>query len=423
MRVVGGLGLAAALAVVTSLSAAQDTPPPAGNQLRRPRPHPRPPGAGIGAVLSAPLPPPSPPPPPPAPPAPAAPPPAPTAAPTAPAPAAVVHHRPRYVPREPPPPKGPVPDVKLTVEASSPKGPWLMRVTNAGEVPVRLVADARLLSFEVTPRSATKALRCQLPPDMRPGDDMQRPLVLPPGKSYAESFEPRIYCFGGKAADALAQGSSVVASLGWTGGSKVRPPFEVGPIDGVEPVVAPVKALQSPPIVLPDETPARIVPPSPASADDPDPPRLSLRSQASIDAAAPHGITMDVTLRNDGSRPVTLRFRPESLRFTVAAPGGVEECGWPRHPVAAMRELYSTVRPGGTARLAVLLEDYCGGHALDAPGLLLITPRLDTTKASGEDIGIRSFDGEVVAARPTVLRLHAGVNPTRFVRPRIEGAQ
>jgi hypothetical protein len=308
------------------------------------------------------------------------------------------------------------------LEAPTPKGPWLARVTNTGTVPVRLVADARLLVLEVTPRSAAKPLRCQLPADMRPADDIDRPLVLPPGRSYVESFEPRLYCFGDRQAHALAQGSSVVARLGWPTGNAKRPPFAVGPIDGVEPVVAPLKFIESPPITLPDEAPARLAPMPPPAPDDPDPPRLTLRAQASVDAATPYGVTLDVTLRNGGSRPVTLRFRPESLRFTVAGPNGVDECAWPTRPVAAMRELYSTVRPGDTESLSVLLADYCSGNVLDAPGLLVVTPHFDARKSSGEDIGVRSFDGEVDATVPTIIRLRGGFRPPPFVRPHVEGA-
>src|SRR6202044_1722510 len=118
---------------------------------------------------------------------------------------------------------------------------------------VRLVADARLLTFEVTPRSAAKALHCELPADMRPGDDMDRPLVLPPGRSYVERFEPRLYCFGKRLLDGLAQGAIVVGPLGWTGGKRFRPPFEVESIAGGEPELAPLKEIASPPIGLWDD--------------------------------------------------------------------------------------------------------------------------------------------------------------------------
>jgi hypothetical protein len=298
-----------------------------------------------------------------------------------------------------------------------------MRVTNAGSVPLRLVADARLLSLELTPRSVAKAQRCTLPADMRPGDDMERPLVLPPGRSYAEPFDPRLYCLSGKQADALAQGTSLVVHLGWTGGNRTHPPFVVGPIDGVEPVVAPLKSIDAPPIMLPDDpTPPRVQP-STAAADDPDQAKLTLRAQPSVDTTTGHGISMDLTLHNAGKRPVTLRFRPESLSFTVAFAGGVEECLWPAMPVAPMRELYSTLPPNGNTSLSVQLSAYCNGHAFDVPGLLVVTPHLDTRKGSGAELGLRTFDGEVTATRPTVVRLHRGTKPAQLVRPHLEGAQ
>ena len=42
----------------------------------------------------------------------------------------------------------PPPNVTLEIEASSPRGPWRMRVTNQGDVPVTIVADARLLALD-----------------------------------------------------------------------------------------------------------------------------------------------------------------------------------------------------------------------------------------------------------------------------------
>jgi hypothetical protein len=356
-------------------------------------------------------------------------PPAAPAAPTAPAapaahaahaahkPAAAVHG---HAPRKEAPPAGPAPDVKLSVEAPARSGPWTMRVTNAGDVPVRLVADARLLVLEVTPRSAAKAVRCELPADMRPADDADSALVLPPGRSYAETFDPRLYCFGGRLADALGTGASVVARLGWTGGSKARAPYVVQSIDGVEPVLAPLKALQADAIGVPDDPSVPLTSFGAPRPDDPDPVKLAIRGPASIDAGSPGGISIDVTLRNEGKRPVSLRFRPETLRFQVAGPSSVEDCRWPLQPVAAMRELFTTVRPGGAQDLAVLLHDYCSGHVFDDPGLLVIRPSLDTRKASGADIAIKTFDGEVIATTTTLLRLHQGAKPPQLRRPHLE---
>jgi hypothetical protein len=324
--------------------------------------------------------------------------------------------------KEPPAPSAPSPDVRLAVEAPTTTGPWTMRVTNAGQVPVRLVADARLLVLEVTLRGEAKPVRCQLPADMRPADDMSNGLVLPPGRSYAETFEPRLYCFGPRELTALTPGATVVGRLGWPG-NKDRPPFVVSPFEGVEPVVAAMKTVDSPPIMLPDEPTPSAAPPVAPAADDPDPVKLSVTGSKAVDAASPNGIAVTVTLHNDGKRPVTLRFRPETLSFEVAGASGIEHCGWPTLPGAPMRELLTTLRPGGSESLAVMLRDYCSGHALDAAGLLVVRPALDTRQASGASIGVKTFDGEVIATTPTVVRLHQGLVREALRHPHLEPAK
>ena len=92
-----------------------------------------------------------------------------------------------------------------------------MRVTNDGSVPVRIVADARFLSLELTRRGEKRAERCELPVAMRPDDWTDRSLVLPAGRAYVETFEPRLYCFTGNAPKALGPTSIVVGHLGSLG--------------------------------------------------------------------------------------------------------------------------------------------------------------------------------------------------------------
>jgi len=329
----------------------------------------------------------------------------------------------RARPKDPATPPAPAPDVRLALEAPTLTGPWTMRVTNGGQVPVRLVADARLLVLEVTLRGEAKPVRCELPADMRPADDAQGGLVLPPGRSYAESFEPRLYCFGRRELAALTPGAMVVGRLGWPAGNKQRPPFVVSPFDGVEPVVAAMKTVDSLPIMLPDEPTPSPAPPFAPAPDDPDPARLSLVGPKAVDAASPNGIAVTVTLRNEGKRPVTVRLQPETLSFEVAGANGVEHCGWPTLPGAPMRELFTTVRPGGSEGLSVTLRDYCSGHALDAPGLLVVRPALDTRHASGASLGLKTFDGEVIATSPTVVRLHQGMVREPLRHPRLEPAK
>src|SRR5260370_9263505 len=153
-------------------------------------------------------------------------------------------------------------NVKLTIDAPGPRGSWPLRVANDGEIPVGLAADARLLTLALTPRGAQKAVRCRLPADMRPGEDLGRSIVLQAKRDYVETFEPRLYCFAGKELDGLAPGAILVARLGWEGKGETSP-LEVAPIDGVEPLLAPLKSIESAPIALPDEVTPALEPPAP----------------------------------------------------------------------------------------------------------------------------------------------------------------
>lgn len=296
-----------------------------------------------------------------------------------------------------------------------------MRVSNHGEVPIHLAADARLLTLEVTPRGARAPVRCELPAEMRPGDELESALVVPPGRTYAETFEPRLYCFGAAKLEALSSGATVVVRLGWPGPAN-SPPFAVAAVEGVEPEVSSLKSLEGLPIALPDERTPPLDPPAPAehAVSELETPRLVLADAPAIDAFSAEGIEIPVTLRNEGKQPVVVRFRPETLGFDVIGPDSVQTCTWPTAPSAPVREAYTRLPPAGAASLSVLLSAYCSGHALDQAGLYVVRPRLDTRRASGEAIGYRTFDGLVVAVAPTIVRLRRGNVAPSLRRPRLE---
>ncbi len=314
----------------------------------------------------------------------------------------------------------PAANVTLAIEASTPRGPWKMRVTNDGDVPVMLVADARLLALDVTPRSARKAEHCELPGEMRPQDDLVRPLVLPPHRSFAERFEPRLYCLDGARLDALAPGAMVTATLGWSG-KGTHPPLVVSAIDGVEPRIAPSKSIKSATIALPDEpTPSPAPHRDEAALAAPGNANLALKTGRSVDAASLSDITIPVTLVNGGSRATIVRFRPETLAFDVVGPGGASHCGWPVLAAAPNRDAFTTLAAGATTSLLVVLSAYCSAHALAQPGLYVVRASLDTRGATGAEIGIRSFDGQVIATAPTAVRLRRGSAAETLVRPALE---
>lgn len=312
----------------------------------------------------------------------------------------------------------PLPNVTLTIEAPDTRGPWSMRVANDGDVPVRIVADARLLALDVYVRGAREPVRCELPPDMRPDDDLERPLVLPPHRAYKENFEPALYCLGNKKLYALAPAAIVVAHLGWKGRSTRF--LEVSAIEGIEPKITARPSIDAPPIALPDEPTPPPVPPPTASDAMADLPRLSLRSAGVVDAESVSRMEVPVTLRNDGARTVVVRFRPETLRFDVTGQEKAERCAWPALPGAPQRDLFATLRPNGTTSLSVMLSTYCPAHTFDQAGLYLVIAHLDTHAASGATLGLHTFDGEVAATLPTALRLRRGRAPKVLPAPHLD---
>jgi hypothetical protein len=348
------------------------------------------------------------------------------------------------------------PSVELQIYAPSAHGTWRMRVVNTGNVPVRLTADPRLLVFDLYVPDVRAPLRCSLPADMRTTNDVDRALVLPPRRSYSEYIDPRLYCFGARETAALAPGTTVVAHLGWPAplpppgaaahrpappppaarGARAgrppapppppRPPFEVSSLDGVVPPVLPVKELVATAFTLPADPP-RPAPPANAAAQaaaeasqDPFPPHLSVSIPAHLESWSPFELSVPVTVKNEGNRPVTFLFRTETIGFDVIGPNGSERCTYATGPGAPIREMYTTLGPGGRATRSVLLESICTGNSLDQGGLLIIRPRLDTRGSSGAQIGVRTFDGEVLGQSTLVLRLHRGRRPERVERPRLD---
>jgi hypothetical protein len=296
-----------------------------------------------------------------------------------------------------------------------------MRVTNDGDVPVTIVADARLLSLDVTPRSVRKPEHCELPGEMRPQDDLARPLVLAPKRSYAERFEPRLYCLEGSRLDALAPGAIVTATLGWSGHG-TRPPLMVSPIEGLESRVAPSKSIKSLPIALPDEPTPTLAPvkEEAEAAARGETTTFALESARSVDAASPSDIAIPITLVNRGHRAAIVRFRPETLGFEVVGPRGTDHCSWSALPGAPTPDLFAAIGPGATTTLTIVLSAYCPAGVLERSGLYVVRAALDTRKASGAEIGIRSFDGQVIATSPTIVRLRRGTATEALVRPTLE---
>ncbi len=189
--------------------------------------------------------------------------------------------------------KLPSPPVSMKVVAPSAQGHWLLRLDNEGDYPVRIAADVRLLSLAVrAPIKPKKGRRargdwpkratlCEGPKTFGLGDHFpsHRELVLEPGASFVQQFDPRLICFG-KQAELLVPGAKVSPRYGWPPRKKWRKRMETAPFvaDGashprryhpLRRLTAPVMLLSHSPPATADPTLPKSPEPSPPTATPP----------------------------------------------------------------------------------------------------------------------------------------------------------
>jgi hypothetical protein len=154
--------------------------------------------------------------------------------------------------------EGVAPKVRVWLATPTPKGLWTFRIDNEGAAPARVPADVRTMHIEIEDRQGRgkKITKCTLPAALDPKTfPDRRSLLLPPGESYVESFDPRLFCFGKNAA-ALRDGNIVRAYLGWPAAGRT-PPFAVESTSDPH-KFPPVKQVGAPPTLLSDEVKAKI---------------------------------------------------------------------------------------------------------------------------------------------------------------------
>ncbi|WP_437940017.1 hypothetical protein [Sorangium sp. So ce341] len=359
-----------------------------------------------------------------------------------------------------PPPLPPAP-ARVWLVAPSPEGPWTLRIDNEGERPMRVPADVRLLRFEIDTlnKRTKKTTRCAAPLGLKPsGFPERRALLLAPGQSYVEHFDPRLLCFG-KDEAALAGGAVVRAWYGWGPPPKwsrkaPSPPFAAESTDD-PPAFAPAPGLAAPTVVLSYGLPRKEAaadgagdaePPSAAdheaqpSADktpqppadkpvqvaagapgepivDANAPRLELKSEPWSDAASPRSIVVRVSAKNAGKRPMTVAIRSRMLAFHVAGPNGTTVCEASPPTGAIPRDMFRTLKPGASVDLSLLLREVCPDNTFAREGLYQVTATLHANEP-GTELGLDAYTAVVHAKSSTLLRVKSAPEPFYAAAPR-----
>lgn len=322
------------------------------------------------------------------------------------------------------------PNVTLSVTPGTAGGPWKLVVTNGGELPVLLTADPRVITLDLIPQNPSAkvtTLRCALPADARPTTDEGRELVVPAKRSWSASFDPLFYCFGAKERALLVPGTTVKARLGWpaplvapknakkksTTSASPSAPFALSPVGASVGQLAPMKELEASTFTLteavtaapPPASAAGASPPSESESPEAKKPPLSLTATEATDVARGVDVPLTVTAANESDRAVTTFFRSSTLAFTVNGPAGSVSCGSPRSTAEPFRELFTTIGVKGKASQTLLISAFCPAGTFDEPGIYRVLPRLDTRGTPGRNVGLKTWDGEVVAKAPALVRV------------------
>jgi len=316
----------------------------------------------------------------------------------------------------------PSPNVTLSVQTPSASGRWVMLITNADDAPMRIHADARLLRLLVAPRGKNY-FECELPALMRSGDT--RDLLLKPGESYREEFDPRLVCFG-KVIDEIGEGTSVTAFWGYKPDAQRQKthkpqlaPFVVEPTEG--PATFTVeKRLVSLTTWLPAE-PKKTEGDS-AKPEEPVPinaPRLVIDPVRRVDATALRDARVSATVKNVGDRSALIHIRTDQLEFQVTGPAGRGTCGGRERRRAPVRDFFHTIQTKGSETLTVLLAEACPREVFKRPGLYEISTVLHAPSDGGQ-FGLHAVTGDFNAVHRTLLRLQQAKEPYHAAPARAE---
>ena len=374
------------------------------------------------------------------------------------------------------PPALPPAAARLWIVAPAAEGTWTFRIDNEGEKPIRIPADVRLLRFEVetTEGKRTKKVKCSPPAGFRPSAvPDSRALLLAPGESYIESFDPKLICFG-KDAAALAGGSKVITRFGWDPPGKWSkklpdPPYAV---EGTEqpPTVAPLRELLAPTMVLsyaapPPPPPKPAAKPSDASdkpapedkkdkaadkagkapgkgdkgdkadksaekaadkpaekpakppIEDANAPKLELTADRYSNAQGPRQVSVTLTVTNVGHRATTAALRSRMISFRVEGADRRMTCDAGPTTKAIPRDMYRTIKPKDKVSFTVLLAEVCPREAFGRAGMYRVDATLHANE-SGSELGLQAYTGVSEATSPTYVRLLEAPEPFYTEKPK-----
>lgn len=339
--------------------------------------------------------------------------------------------------------------LKFAVVQRGPSQPWVMGVVNQGEQEALLVADPRLVSFDVKVPGKQKSVTCQLPGSLRPQRAQRRyRVLLAPGEGVVKVFDPRLYCFASSGQRVLVPGAIVMPRFGWP--EKVKTIWKNGkkqtvPVEQEPPFVARILDV---PVVVPPSTTTTPKETTSGKHDSPEPAPIADAPQArgvkelrassialdseykswssvglhrerktrspividmkqGSDAHSQLNATVAITLKNRSKRRHYLYFRRELLSLEIMGPGGAASCDPEPDTRAPDRQAFLSLGPGQSMTITSRLVEMCPKGTFGRPGFYLVHARFHTD-ADGEEYGMDAYVGTVATETPANVRIRTG---------------
>ncbi len=267
----------------------------------------------------------------------------------------------------------PLPSVDFTLERTSDDEPFRRVLAFRANAATDMVADRRLLYFEVRAPDSRRGLRCEHPERRRA---VRTAVHLEAGERWAEWIDLREYCWG-RALETLRSGAEITAFY------RVARRQLLGPLH--------VDAVADP-----------------AEADSTAPIRIVL-SDRDVRRAGHLSFRVRVLAREGRVRAYV---RSDHIRFRVHGPEGDFDCGMAHGQGAAPPELFGWISSRSGPSFSLDPSFYCS-DSFRAAGVYEVTPMLDIEQ-SGARWGFDTPTGTFVGV-PALIRIREG-DPEYSVR-------
>ena len=265
---------------------------------------------------------------------------------------------------------------------------YLFELTPAAWPSAEVVADRRLLRFEVRPEGSRRRYRCSHPdaPRRVPEERVKRLGAGSDQRTWREWIDIRMYCWG-RALRAIDGGARVEVSYGFPRRGRGRwVARRATSEDEIRIVEGPELTFAAKPEPPPREGPVRI--------------ELSPR-----DVRSGSALSFSVAIRaNEGSQRVYVR--DDLFSFAVDGPLGRVTCSVDRETIVPIIDFYRRLRGRGAARTSIAASRWCPEGTFDVAGVYDVSPVVDLVY-DGERYGIEVVTGRFEGA-PVPMRVRRG---------------